>query len=131
MTKWPLLLVLITIPVMASLVSLPQSAAQSAQMKDDVEQLALDLKVGMDRSTLTEDQKAQLRNQFRELRRAHQNHEPFAAMRAARSIRTTLDSGAFKPEDRDRIKQDMEAIRKAREGEGSGFGASRFHRFEQ
>jgi Spy/CpxP family protein refolding chaperone len=73
--------------------------AQSHQMKDDLEQLAVDIHVGMDRSTLTEQQKAQLRDDFKELREAHQNHQMFAALRAARSIRTELDSGAFKPED--------------------------------
>jgi hypothetical protein len=48
--------------------------AQSAQMKDDVEQLAVDLHAGMDRSTLTKKQKAQLRENFKELRQARQNH---------------------------------------------------------
>src|SRR5262245_2050418 len=42
-------------------------------------------------------QKEQLRDDFRELRRAHQNHERFATMRAARSIRTVLESGALSP----------------------------------
>ncbi len=89
--------------------------AQSSQMKDDMEQLAVDLHVGIDRSTLTPAQKDQLRDDFKELRRAHQNHEMFAAMRAARSIRTSLDSGAFKPEDQKRIKEDIQQIREARE----------------
>ena len=97
-----------------------RAAAQQNQMKDDMEQLAMDLHVGVDRSTLTEPQKAQLRDDFRELREAHKNHQMFAAMRAARSIRTALDSGAFKPEDRQRIKQDMEAIREAREEHPGG-----------
>jgi len=99
-------------------VNLATSAPLIAQqMKDDVEQLAMDLHVGMERSTLTTQQKAQLRDDFKELRRAHQNHEMFATMRAARSIRTALDSGAFKPQDQQRIKQDMQAIREAREDE--------------
>src|SRR5215468_538483 len=72
--------------------------AQSSAMKDAIEQLAVDLHAGVDRSTLTPQQKEQLRDDFKELRRAHQNHERFAALRAARSIRATLDSGAFKPE---------------------------------
>jgi Spy/CpxP family protein refolding chaperone len=88
---------------------------EQRQMKDEVAQLAGDLKVGMDRSTLTEQQKAQLRDDFKELQRAHKNHETFATMRAARSIRTVLDSGAFKPEDRQKIKQDMQTIKQARE----------------
>jgi hypothetical protein len=89
--------------------------AESAQMKDDMEQLAMDLHVGIDRSTLTPGQKEQLRDDFKELRKAHQNHEMFAALRAARSIRTSLDSGAFKPEDQKRIKEDIQAIKEARE----------------
>jgi Spy/CpxP family protein refolding chaperone len=94
--------------------------AQSHQMKDDLEQLAVDIHVGMDRSTLTEQQKAQLRDDFKELREAHRNHRMFAGLRAARSIRTALDSGAFKPEDQKRIKQDMQAIREAREYQSGG-----------
>ncbi len=97
----------LTIPVPA--------LAQSSQMKDDMEQLAMDLHVGLDRSTLTPGQKDQLRDDFKELRRAHQNHEMFAAMRAARSIRGYLDSGAFKPEDQKRIKEDIQRIKEARE----------------
>ncbi len=94
--------------------------AQSHQMKDDLEKLAVDIHVGMDRSTLTEQQKAQLHDDFKELREAHQHHRMFAALRAARSIRKELDSGAFKPEDEKRIKQDMEAIREAREYQSGG-----------
>ncbi len=94
--------------------------AQSHQVKDDLEQLAVDIHVGMDRSTLTEQQKAQLRDDFKELRKAHQNHRMFAALRAARSIRTELDSGAFKPEDQKRIKEDLQAIREAREYQSGG-----------
>jgi Spy/CpxP family protein refolding chaperone len=92
-----------------------RAAAQSHQMKDDVEQLAMDVHVGLERSTLTEQQKAQFRDDFKELREAHQNHRMFAALRAARSIRKELDSGAFKPEDEARIKQDLQAIKEARE----------------
>jgi hypothetical protein len=96
--------------------SCPQPGlAQSHQMKDDFEQLAVDIHVGVDRSTLTEQQKAQFRDDFKELKEAHQNHRMFAALRAARSIRTELDSGAFRPEDQQRIKQDLQAIKEARE----------------
>ncbi|HUO03755.1 MAG TPA: hypothetical protein VMU16_01035 [Candidatus Binataceae bacterium] len=100
----------------------PPAMAQQSQMKDDIAQLAIDLKVGMDRSTLTPQQKEQLRDDFKELKQAHQNHEPFKALRAARSIRAALDSGAFKPADRQRIKQDIDAIKEARESGGGGFG---------
>ena len=106
----------------ATIVSLPATALAQNQMKDDIEQLAIDLKVGVDRSTLTPEQKEQLRDDFRELREAKKNHQMFAAMRAARSIRSALDSGAFKPEDQQRIKQDMQAIREAREDKPRGFG---------
>jgi hypothetical protein len=84
-------------------------------MKDDIEQLAIDVHVGLDRSTLTEQQKPQFRDDFRELKQARQNHQMFAALRAARSIRNVVDSGAFKPADQQRIKQDLEAIKEARE----------------
>jgi len=107
--------------VAANLITSVPSMAQSSQMKDDIEQLAVDLHVGIDRSTLTPQQKAQLRDDFRELKEAHQNHEMFKGLRAARSIRTALDSGAFKPEDQQRIKQDIAAIKEAREQGGSGF----------
>lgn len=100
----------------------PPSLAQSHPMKDDLEQLAIDIHVGVDRSTLTEQQKAQLRDDFRELKQAHQNHQMFAALRAARSIRTALDSGAFKPGDQQRIKQDLQAIKEARGDRPAGFG---------
>ena len=101
--------------------TIPQQAmAQQNQMKDDMEQLAVDLHVGVDRSTLTPQQKEQLRDDLRELREAHKNHQMFAAMRAGRSIRTALDSGAFKPQDRERIKQDMQAIKEAREDQPHG-----------
>jgi Spy/CpxP family protein refolding chaperone len=95
-------------------------AQMSPQMKDNVEQLAMDIHVGVDRSTLTPAQKAQLKDDLRELRQAHQNHQMFAELRAARSIRVALDSGAFKPEDQQRIKQDLQAIKGAREDRGMG-----------
>ena len=89
-------------------------SAQSHPMKTDVEQLAMDVHAGVARSTLTPVQKEQFRDDFRQLREARQNHEIFAEMRAVRKIRATLDSGAFKPEDRERIKQDLQTIREAR-----------------
>ena len=115
------------IPVVIIFLSGQRTLAQSRQLKDDIEQLAVDLHAGMDRSTLSEEQKTKLRNDFRELRQARQNHDRFAAMRAGRNIRATLDSGAFKPEDRQRIQQDMQAIREA-QGGTSGFGRRRSFR---
>ena len=90
--------------------------AQNPSVKDDIEQLAVDLKVGMDRSSLTPQQKEQLRDDVKALRTARENHEGFAMMRAARSIRYEVDAG-FRPEDKARIKQDMSALREARAGE--------------
>jgi len=119
------LTVLSTMAILLCLAALSMPSpglAQSNAMKDAVEQLAVDLHAGVDRSTLTQQQKEQLRDDFKELKRAHQNHERFAALRAARSIRATLDSGAFNPEDQQRIKQDLQTIREAREGR-PGFGS--------
>jgi hypothetical protein len=129
--RWNLLISMAAIPLALYFSFPPLSLAQQQQLRDDIEQLAVDLHVGMDRSTLTEPQKAQLRDDFRELRQAHRNHEMFATMGAARSIRTVLDSGAFKPGDRQRIKQDMQAIKEARESESNGLGMepSRFRQF--
>jgi hypothetical protein len=111
---------LVLLPLMAlstASVSLTLSTPAAAQspMKDDLEQLAMDLHVGIQRSTLTGQQKAQLHQDFKDLRKAHQNHEKFATMRAARRIRSMLDSGAFQPQDQQRIKEDMKAIRELRE----------------
>ncbi|MGO9604222.1 MAG: hypothetical protein ACLQAT_12645 [Candidatus Binataceae bacterium] len=98
------------------------AAAQQSAMKDDVEQFAMDLHVAMDRSSLTEQQKEQMRGDLKKLREAHQNHEPIKEMRAARGLRSMLDSGAFKLEDQARLKQDMQAIRQARGDKMGGGG---------
>lgn len=116
MKAWSWTVAMVAISVSLCFLSPQSGLAQSHQFRDDVAQLAADLHAGIDRSTLTEQQKAELRDDFKELRRAHQNHERFAAMRAARKVRTTLDSGAFRPEDRQRIEADMQAIREAHQG---------------
>lgn len=108
---WVLLLAAIL--SVLNLAIIPVAIAQS-QMKNDVEQLTKDLHDGVERSTLTAEQKVQLRDDFTDLKQARQNHDRFAMMRAAHKIRSTLDSGAFKPEDQQRIKQDMQAIKEAR-----------------
>lgn len=108
--------------VVLSLVSVAPVDAQSNPMRADIEQFAMDLHVGIERSSLTPEQKAQLRDDFRELREAHQNHRPFEGLRAARSIRKALDSGAFQPQDAQRIKQDIQTIKEAREDRPGGFG---------
>jgi hypothetical protein len=120
--RYGVILVILVLPANINLASPTRAMAQQSQIKDDMEQLAMDLHVGVDRSTLTPQQKEQLRDDFRELREAQKNHQMFAALRAARSIRTALDSGAFKPQDRERIKQDMQAIKEAREDHPHGLG---------
>jgi len=100
------------------------SFAQNPQMKDDIEQLAIDLKVGMDRSSMSPQQKEQMRDDIRELREAHKNHEMFKMMRAARSIRAM--AGYFQPGDRDRIKADMQQIKEVREEHPGGMGGGMF-----
>jgi Spy/CpxP family protein refolding chaperone len=103
--------------------SSPRALAQSGPMTqsreamDDMARLAIDLHAGVGRSTLTEAQKKQFREDFRQLKEARQNHEMIAEIRAYGKIRATLDSGAFKPADRKKIKQDLEAVHKAREAE--------------
>jgi hypothetical protein len=120
--RYGVILVILVLPANINLASPTRAMAQQSQIKDDMEQLAMDLHVGVDRSTLTPQQKEQLRDDLRELREAQKNHQMFAALRAARSIRTALDSGAFKPQDRERIKQDMQAIKEAREDHPHGMG---------
>lgn len=91
------------------------AVAQQEQMKDDLEQFAMDLHVGMQRANLTEQQREQIRKDLENLRKAHQNHDRIEGFRAIRNFRSILDSGAFQPQDQQRIKQDLEQIREARE----------------
>src|SRR5215469_2073754 len=95
--------------------------AQILQIKDDVEQLAMD---PCRRRSLDSHARAKgaAQGRFARTREAHQNHRMFAELRAARSIRVALESGAFKPEDQQRIKQDPQAIKSAREDHGMGGG---------
>lgn len=113
----PLALLLLVAVLGATLgLSIPQRVfAQSHSVKEDMAKLAKDIHAGVERSTLTPQEKEQFRDDFRELKQARERHEPFATLRAARSIRATLNSGAFKPEDQQKIKQDLQAIREARE----------------
>jgi hypothetical protein len=111
----------ITVALLSTLlvVSFARAAfAQNPQMKDDIEQLAMDLHVAMDRSSMNPQQKAQMRDDVRELREAHQNHETFRMMRAARSIKAM--TGYFQPGDRERIKQDIDQIKEVREDRPGG-----------
>jgi hypothetical protein len=101
-------------------VTIPALAQQNPQMRDDLEQFAMDLHVGMQRANLTEQQREQMRKDLQTLREARQNHHRIAAYRAFRNFRSILDSGAFQPEDQQRIKMDMQQLREAREQEHGG-----------
>ncbi len=94
-----------------------QDAMKSAMMT-----FAFDLHEGMKRSTLTPQQKEQVRNDLRALREAHQSGDRRAAFRAMRNFHQILDSGAFQPQDQQRIKQDLQNLRNARKESGGGGG---------
>jgi hypothetical protein len=98
----------------------PSAGAQQGEMKDDVEQFAMDLHVAVQRSSLSDQQKEQIRTDLKDLREARQNHDRIGGFRAMRNLRSLLDSDAFQPEDRQRIKQDLEKIREDREKPGGG-----------
>ena len=88
---------------------------QNPQMRDDLEQFAMDLHVGMQRANLTDQQREQMRKDLQTLRDSRQNHDRIAAFRAMRNFHQILDSGAFKPEDKERIKQDLQQLREAKQ----------------
>ena len=100
--------------------TIPARAQQNQQMRDDLEQFAMDLHVGMQRANLTEQQREQMRRDLQTLRESRQNHDRIAAFRAYRNFHSILDSGAFQPEDQQRIKMDMQQLREAREQEHGG-----------
>ena len=87
---------------------------QNKQMRDDMEQFAMDLHVGMQRANLTDQQREQMRKDLQTLRDARKNGDRMAAFRAMRNFHSILDSGAFKPEDQQRIKQDLQQLREAK-----------------
>ena len=88
---------------------------QSKQMRDDLEQFAMDLHVGMERANLTDQQREQIRKDLQTLRDSRKNGDRMAAFRAMRNFHSILDSGAFKPEDKERIQQDMQQLREAKQ----------------
>ena len=88
---------------------------QGNQMRDDLEQFAMDLHIGMQRAKLTDQQREQMRKDLQTLRDSRQNHDRIAAFRAMKNFHSILDSGAFQPEDQQRIKQDLQRLREARE----------------
>jgi Spy/CpxP family protein refolding chaperone len=113
-------LALLAVCALAMLSLAHSASAQNPQVKDDMEQLAMDLHVGLDRSTLTSAQKDQMRKDLQTLREAHRDHEMIKGLRAGRALKAMLDSGAFRPEDQQRIKQDIQQIREAREDKQGG-----------
>ena len=78
-------------------------AQEQSQMKDDIEQFAMDMHVGMQRANLTEQQREQIRKDMENLRNARKNHDRIEAFRSIRNFRQILDSGAFQPQDQQRI----------------------------
>jgi hypothetical protein len=95
--------------------------AQDA-MKSAMVTFALDLHEGMNRSTLTPQQKEQVRNDLKTLREAQKSGDRRTALRAMRNFHQILDSGAFQPQDQQRIKQDLQNLREARKASGGGGG---------
>ena len=114
------LLALVGCAMLAS--SYPAPAVAQEQMKDAVETFAFDLHAGMKRGNLTDQQKQQVRNDLMQLRQAHQNHDRRSALRAMMNFHQLLDSGAFQPQDAERIKQDLKEIREAKQQSGGGMG---------
>jgi Spy/CpxP family protein refolding chaperone len=88
---------------------------KSPQMRDDLEQFAMDLHVGMQRANLTDQQREQMRKDLQTMRDSRKNGDRMAGFRAMRNFHSILDSGAFQPEDQQRIKQDMQQLREAKE----------------
>ena len=108
-------LLLVTVAPLASMDAPAFAQEQKKEMRDDLEQFAMDLHVGMERANLTDQQREQMRKDLQTLRDSRKNHDRLAAFRAMRNFHSILDSGAFKPEDQQRIKQDMQQLREAKQ----------------
>ncbi len=100
----------------------PASLHAQESMKSAIATFAFDLHEGMQRSSLTQQQKEQVRNDLRNLREAHQSGDRRSAMRAMMKFHRLLDSGAFQPQDEQRIKQDLQNLRAAKQASGGGGG---------
>jgi uncharacterized membrane protein YgcG len=92
------------------------------EMKDAVATFVFDLHDAMKRSSLTPDQKQQVRTDLQTLRTAQQTGDRRSGIRAMMSFRRILDSGAFQPQDTARLKQDLQNIRAAKKAGGGGMG---------
>jgi hypothetical protein len=90
------------------------AAAQTPQTSGDTEQLVNDLDVALQRSTLSAERREKMRSAMRDLCTAHQNHQMIDGEKAASSLRSELNSGAFRPQDRQRVSQDIDLIRESR-----------------
>ena len=95
--------------------SRPVFAQAPPSKRADIEKFAFDLHEGVKHGNLTHAQKEQLRTDLQHLREARQNHDRLEGFRAMRNFNELLDSGAFRPEDQQKIKQDMKELREARE----------------
>lgn len=100
----------------------PASLRAQESMKSAVATFAFDLHEGMQRSSLTQQQKEQVRNDLRTLREAHQSGDRRSAFRAMMNFHKLLDSGAFQPQDEQRIRQDLQNLRAAKQASGGGGG---------
>lgn len=107
--------------VLLGLIALhPGRVLAQDSMKQALVTFAFDLHEGMKRSTLTPDQKEQVRNDLKTLREAKQSGNKRAAFKAMMNFHRLLDSGAFQPQDAQRIKQDLRALREAKQASGGG-----------
>lgn len=93
----------------------PVFAQAPPSKRADIEKFAFDLHEGVKHGNLTTAQKEQLRTDLQHLREARQNHDRLEGFRAMRNFDELLDSGAFRAEDQQKIKQDMKELREARE----------------
>ena len=90
-------------------------ARPASVTKGDIEQLAVDLKVGMEHSHLTLQEKGRMRGDLEQLREARQNHEPLKGFEAAGRIREMVENDSFRRSDQDRIQSDTQTIPEARQ----------------
>lgn len=94
------------------------AAQATSQRREDMEQFLMDLHEGVRHGNLTDAQKTQLKTDLHNLREAKQNHDRLQGFRAMRSFNQLLDSGAFRPQDAAKIKQDLQKIREAHQDAG-------------
>jgi Spy/CpxP family protein refolding chaperone len=100
----------------------PAAVHAQESMRSAIATFAFDLHEGMQRSSLTQQQKEQVRNDLKTLRQAHQNGDRRAAFKALINFDHLLDSGAFQPQDEQRIRQDLKNLRQAKKESGGGGG---------